>query len=377
MFTLKSHYALRTGLFLVATAWFSFNFYEFVNAIVHVIQPSRDNPVWTMWVLQETGGTVGLGLRTAGALIAVITALFYLFKRDLSEAEAFMAVRLIIIFEAAYWLSFLFSIVPSGFGFIENVGFSIWDTNLGLLLENNLPVIVQATILPAVLIILFLKLSPKKAATSGLKWGLISGVVYILVLWLNNTGNWLYALMQKNMEYLTQYPANMFSFLLTVAGLLLLAIYTAYATVKNRANLANISLRKIGFIITAFGLYFDIIYVMYLALGPVGGWGSWYAWFTGHNLDLWLMALPLAGVPLLFSQKIALPYSRALVYSTQIAGIIYFAIFMAAFYLPLPSNDTLVGDPNFRTPMMISGLIFLALTILSLATAYLTTRKHN
>ena len=30
---------------------------------------------------QETGGTIGLGLRTAGGLIAVIAALFYLVKK--------------------------------------------------------------------------------------------------------------------------------------------------------------------------------------------------------------------------------------------------------------------------------------------------------
>ena len=67
---------------------------------------------------------------------------------------------------------------------------------------------------------------------------------------------------------------------------------------------AQINLRTVGLIITAFGLYFNIIYVMYLFLGPVGGWGMWYAWFTGHNLDLWLMALPFAGLPFLFQKRV-------------------------------------------------------------------------
>jgi hypothetical protein len=293
MSSAKLNYTIRTGLFLTALSWFTFTFYEFVNAITHVIQPNSDNPVWNWLVLQETGGTVGLGLRTAGGLIAVIACLFYLVKKDLSEPEALMALRLVVIFEASYWLTFLFSISPRGF------------TDVSALIENNLPIIVQATVLPIVLIILFFHLTPKRASTGGLKWGLISGIVYILVLWLNNAGNWIAAAMIKGMDYLTLYPANLFSFGLTVVGLLLLALYTAYFTKKTIAkqDITQLNLRTVGFIIAAFGLYFDIVYVMFLSLGAVGGWGMWYAWFTGHNLDLWLMALPFAGLPFLFQKK--------------------------------------------------------------------------
>jgi hypothetical protein len=286
------NYMVRTGLFLTAIAWFTFTFYEFTNGLLHNVHPTVQNPGWTWLLGQETGGTVGLGLRTAGGLIAVIAALFYLVKKDLSEPEALMALRMIVIFEAAYWLSFLFSINPRGF------------TNFSALIENNLPIIVQSTILPIVLIILFFHLTPKKAVTGGLKWGMISGTVYILVFWLNNMGNWIAAAMIKGIEYLTLYPANLFSFGLTVVGLFLLALYTAYFAKKTIAkhDISQINLRTVGFIITAFGLYFDIIYVMFLSLGAVGGWGMWYAWFTGHNLDLWLMALPFAGLPFLFQK---------------------------------------------------------------------------
>lgn len=293
MFNLKPDWTIRTGLFLTALTWFTFTFYEFTNSLLHNFHPNADNPVWSWLLLQETGGCVGLGLRTVGGLIAVIAALFYLVKKDLSEPEALMALRLIVIFEASYWLSFLFSISPRGF------------TNVSALIENNLPVTVQATVLPIVLIILFFNLSPKRVATGGLKWGLISGTVYIFVLWLNNAGNWIAALMIKGINYITLYPANLLSFLLTVVGLLLLTLYTAYFTKKTIAkhDIRQINLRTVGFIITAFGLYFDIIYVMFLSLGAVGGWGMWYAWFTGHNLDLWLMALPFAGLPFLFQKR--------------------------------------------------------------------------
>jgi len=152
-------------------------------------------------------------------------------------------------------------------------------------------------------------MSPKKAATGGIKWGLISGTVFILVLWLNNAGNWIAAAMIKGIDYLTLYPANMFSFILTVVGMLLLTLYSAYFSKKTIAqhDPSQINLRTIGFIITAVGLYYDIIYVMFLSMGAVGGWGMWYAWFTGHNLDLWLIALPFAGLPLLLKKRIHPP----------------------------------------------------------------------
>ena len=296
MSNIKPDLTVRTGLFLTALAWFTFTFYEFTNALLHNIHPSPDNPVWTWIVLQETGGCVGLGLRTAGSLVAVIATMFYLIKRDLSKPEALMALRLIVILEASYWLSFIFSISPSGF---ESLTWTI---------ANNIPVIVQTIALPIVLIILFLNLSPNKATTGGIKWALISGTIYVLVLWLNNAGNWIAAAIIKGIDYLTLFPANMFSFLLTVVGLLLLTLYSAYFSKKTTAKHtpSQINLRTVGFIITAVGLYYDIIYIMFLALGSVGGWGMWYAWFTGHNLDLWLMALPFAGLPLLLQKRIQL-----------------------------------------------------------------------
>jgi hypothetical protein len=287
MLTAKPNWTIRAGLFLTALSWFTFTFYEFTNALLHNFHPSTQNPQWSWLLLQETGGTIGLGLRTAGGLIAGIASLFYLVRRDLSKPEALMAVRLIVILEASYWLSFLFAISHAGF------------TNISGLLENNLPIVVQSILLPLVLIILFFNLAPEKVETGGVKWGLISGTVYVLVIWLNNAGNWLAAVMVKGIEYLTLYPANLFSFALTLVGLFLLTLYVAYLAKKPK----GVNLRKIGLAVTAFGLYFDVVYVMYLILGPVGGWGLWYAWFTGHNLDLWIMAVPFAGLPLLFQEK--------------------------------------------------------------------------
>jgi hypothetical protein len=266
----------------------------FTNGILHNTHPNRVTPVWSWLLFSDTGGGIGLAFRTVGGLIAVITALFYLVKRDLSEAEALMSLRYVVIFEAAYWLSLIPSIIPSA-----------WTSFSLMTVENNIPITVASIALPIVLIILFFNLNPKKAATGGIKWGLISGTVYILVFWLNNACNWIGAVFWvKGVDYITLYPANLFSFLLTTVGLLLLTLYAAYFSKKSigKRDFAKLNLKTVGIIITTFGLYFDIIFVMYLFLGPVGGWGSWYAWFFGHNMDLWLLALPMAGIPFLFQR---------------------------------------------------------------------------
>lgn len=65
----------------------------------------------------------------------------------------------------------------------------------------------------------------------------------------------------------------------------------------------------------------------------------------------------------------------SLVALAQVVGVVFFGIFLAAFYIPMPSKDTLIGDPNFRTPLSIVGIIFIALTIIALLVSYVVKRK--
>jgi hypothetical protein len=113
------------------------------------------------------------------------------------------------------------------------------------------------------------------------------------------------ALSDKGIEYITLYPANLFSFVITTVGLLLLALYAVYFSKKSfeAESLAALNLHTVGVIVTLVGLYFGGLYVMWIFLGSVGGWGIWYAWILGHNLDLWAMSLPFVGLPLLFKRK--------------------------------------------------------------------------
>ena len=63
------------------------------------------------------------------------------------------------------------------------------------------------------------------------------------------------------------------------------------------------------------------------------------------------------------------------VFLTQGIGAVFYGIFLAAFYLTLPSNATLVGDPTFRTYMSIFGGLFLILIIGSLVASVIVKQE--
>jgi thiamine transporter ThiT len=116
---------------------------------------------------------------------------------------------------------------------------------------------------------------------------------------------WIITLLEKGTGYLTSYPENLLSFILTIFGLLALAIYTAYFTKKSSGaeTLQELNLKIVGVIIIALGMYFLWNYLTWIFFGGDYLWSDWYAWFLGHNLDLWMLSLPLLGLPLLFTDK--------------------------------------------------------------------------
>ena len=149
------------------------------------------------------------------------------------------------------------------------------------------------------------ELNPNKPAKGAIKWGLIAGTIYILVFWLVNTGLWVSTIRQKGTEYLTVHPENLLSLALTTIGMLALTIFTAYFAKKSvgTETLEKLKLKTVGAIIIALGLFFLWNYMTWIFFGRNEVWSVWYAWFLGHNMDLWLLSIPLVGLPLLFERN--------------------------------------------------------------------------
>lgn len=288
----NSQWAFKIGLFIVVLTLFAFTIYQSGKSIFN-FEPEV--------AFTDLPGSIGLGFRTVIGFVAVITVLFFLVKRDLSPTETMTTFRWLVLLEAAYWLFFL----PSG----------IWGLQYSsplyaqefFIIEAGLPCLVEGIVMPTVLVVLFFKLGPNKPAQGAIKWGLIAAAANIFVLWFNYTAQWWSEIFLQGTSFLSQYRLYTFEFVITVGGLLLLAAYAAvYAKNSSKTEtLAGLNLRKAGVIVTALGLYFDIILLLSFLFGDTSA-GKLTVWpdFIGrHNVSLWLATLPLVGLPLLFSKK--------------------------------------------------------------------------
>jgi hypothetical protein len=236
----------------------------------------------------------GLVARFIGSLIALIIVATII-KKGQFQSSTFKLLKISLVLEALYWISLLpsgiWGILPSSRGY-----------NLSFLLSTGLPCSVASITIPISLFALVRNLGPNKIQKAAIKWSLIAGIFYILAFWLNNSGMWLVTVIQTGFGYVLSTPQYFVSFSATLVGLLALTIYTAYLAKKSMGieQVQNLNMGSIGAILTALGVYYLWNYLTWIFFG---GWNQWYAWILGHNLDLWLLSLPLVGLPLLFYKK--------------------------------------------------------------------------
>jgi hypothetical protein len=290
---------LKIGLLTVTVAYFLFNLHtmftlEWIGEWART--PGAFN---TIQLIEDINATIGNSFRMVGSIIAIVALIFYFAKKSFFKNRSYLIIRVVLVFEAIYWLGLL----ASGASGVFRVFTS--SRSLTYSLGYVLPAILEATIIPITLIILAYKLSPNKPMKNPIKWSLISGTVLVFVYWLLNTGMWALTLPGTGTVYLTTYPYMMVAFLSTAFGLLALTIYSVYATKKlsGTESLQDLNLRPVGVIILGLGLFYLWNYLTWIFFGGDHVWSSWYAWLLGHNMDLWMLSLPLVALPLLFNHK--------------------------------------------------------------------------
>jgi hypothetical protein len=281
-----SQWALKIGLFLVLLTWLAYTVFQFGKFLLNGVDvPFTDVP-----------GSIGFGFRTAAAFVAFVTVLFYMVKRDFSKTEALTSLRWIVLLEAAYWLMFLPAAVW-GFQY-SNIQYS----QEFFILEAGLPCLVEAIAMPTVLVVLFFKLNPNKPTQGAIRWALIAATVEIFVLWFNYTSQWWSEFFLQGTWFLSDSHIAIFEFGLTVAGLLVLGVFAAVYThvYESAQSLSKLNFRRAGIILTALGLYFDIILLIWFVVPDFGAnLTIWPTFIVDHNVDLWLVSLPLVGIPLM------------------------------------------------------------------------------
>jgi len=285
---------LKVGLLIVAASYFLFTLHAMFTL-----------QWWGEWNIRGTfnlgifitdiAALPGLIFRFIGSLIALIAVALYLTKNGLAQSSIYKIVKIILVLEALYWLTLLpsgiWGVLPSSMGF-----------SASFILSTGLPCLVGSLGISISLFALVRNLGVNKTQKLAIKWSMIAGVFYALAFWLNNSGMWLVVEMEKGFGYIVSAPQYLISFSSTLVGLLVLAICTAYLAKKSMGieQWQSLRIRAIGAILTSLGVYFLWNYLTWIFFG---GWNDWYAWILGHNLDLWLLSLPLVGLPLLFYRK--------------------------------------------------------------------------
>jgi hypothetical protein len=301
----KFYSPFKIGLLIVTIAYVVFN--------LHTLFTTEWIGEWTRYpeginqiiLIEDINATACLFFRVAGSILALVVLCIYLVKKEFPKKKAYLVARIVIVFEGIYWLGLITSAGADVYSTIAGLGHFPIERSLYYFTAGALPAVLESVVLPLVLFIFAYKLSPNKPIKPAIKWGLISALMFIVVYWTLNTGIWMYTLPGTGMEYLTKYPQLMVAFLSTVIGLGILTAYSVIVTkqLAKTETLQDLNFKPMGVIVTGLGVWYLWNYLTYILLGGDYMWSSWWSWLLGHNMDLWMLSLPLVGLPLLFMSK--------------------------------------------------------------------------
>jgi hypothetical protein len=298
--------ALKVGLLTVAIAYLLFNAHSIFNLNWwgewdRLASPGSFGAFYIF--ITDIAAAPGMAFRFVAGIIAVIAVAYYIKKPPPTTKKLYDILKVILVFEAIYWFGLVATAGLEIYFLIVVPSTSIMAT-LTTAMEGALANTLEAIVLPIILLVLAFKLNPNKPSSIPIKWALISGTTLIVSLWLVNMSLWVSTVATIGWAGVTNYAVNTVSFVLTVVGMLILSLFTAWYTISYiRAKPQVLSLKTVGVIITALGMYFLWEYLSWIFFGGDYLWSNWYAWFLGHNLDLWMLALPLVGIPMLFYAK--------------------------------------------------------------------------
>jgi hypothetical protein len=306
----KFYSPLKIGFLIVVLTYFLFTVHAMFTLSWIGEWESFSGPISSIIFVEDITAAIGIASRLVASTIAFGGVILYFVKRGLPTQTMMKVLRLVLVGEAIYWLGLLASGVLPLFSML---GLTTWRVDghisslpvLTSLLTNEIPLLVESIAIPVVLFKLTYQLNPKRPVKGVIKWGLIAGTVYVFVFWLTNTTMWVLTVIRQGTADLTSYPQNLLSFALTTLGMLALTVFTARFAKKSSGTegLGTLNFKTVGAITVALGLFYLWNYLTWIFFGSSEIWSNWWQWFLGHNLDLWLLSIPLIGLPLLFEQK--------------------------------------------------------------------------
>jgi hypothetical protein len=284
----------------------------------YVYQRLSEGPSW--WLVlyysgEGVGGTVGLVIRAVGGLFAFYAAALFFWKKDSAMPAIRRNAGVALLLEGIYFLSLIPSTLTAfAYYFVDGSVFYFDHTPpLILLYVAAIPTLAMVTIMPTTLFKLRSKVVGDSSFQEIVKWSSLTAFAYVLVVfwfsysmaWLGNMVPFDRAKGQFGWGFLLE-PINLASFIVTVFGLLLIAIATLKLTLPASKTLPiKLSLRAIGAVMIAFGGYFIFnLFYFYLTGGYAPHPNVWYEMIgPPHNVNLWCLVFAFTGLVLLVGGK--------------------------------------------------------------------------
>lgn len=284
----------------------------------YVYQRLSQGPSWWL-ILYYSGegiaGTVGLVIRAVGGLFAFYATALFFWKRDSMMPAIKRNAGIALLLEGIYFLTLIPSTLTAFAYYFVNGDVFYFDHTppLILLYVAAIPTLAMVTVVPIVLFKLRSKVVGDSSLQEIVKWSSLTAFSYILVVfWFSYSMAWLGNMVpfdrangQFGWGFLLE-PINLTSFIVTVLGLLLIAIVTLKLTLPTSEKLpTKIGLRSIGIVMLAFGGYFIFnLFYFYLTGGYAPHPNVWYEMIgPPHNVNLWCLVFVFLGLALLIASK--------------------------------------------------------------------------
>jgi hypothetical protein len=311
-------------VFIVVCAYFISALYWLILGSIGIIKYISDyalyqrlltEPWWMMlfYSSQFTSGA-GLILRGVGSFFALHSAFLFLRQKYYILPLIKGKVCVALLLEACYYLCFIPSVIV---GFVypftdEKLWYSDTTPGLVVLLVAGVASLAMVLTIPPFLLKLRSKIMRGSSNYEVLKWSCLAGISYLfIVFWFNYSLAWVATMVPywrapgpSGLSVLFD-PINLVSFLSTIVGLLLIAIFGLISVLPNiRQFSTKLDLKSLGITMTAFGLYFILnIFLYFLAGGYVGRPTVWSEIIGPANTNLWCVTFLFLGLILLFRCK--------------------------------------------------------------------------
>ncbi len=318
-------------IFIVICVYFALSLYWAITALnwsiilrsdPYVYQQLSKGPWW--WMILFYGsegitGTIGVVLRAVAGFFALYVAFLYWRKKESALPSIKRKVSAALILEASYYLSLSLSVFAAFVYNISNENLWYFDgtPKTVLLFVTALPCLAMILTIPPLLFKLRSKITHGFQREEVIKWGAITSVAYLFVVfWFNYTMAWA----ANSIQYWPYYrapgpyglsfilePVNFAAFLLTVVGLFLIALFALVSilpAIKKQA-FKSPSLKRVGITMTALGSYFILVLSLYFVAGGYDAHRTpWYEIISPyHNPDLWCITFLFAGLAALWISR--------------------------------------------------------------------------